>query len=168
MENPEAAKALVVYDSVFGNTEKTARALARGIQRHCKVDCLNIKDAEVAKLPRYGLIAVGAPTQAFSAHKPMKDFLSKLEGGTSLQGTLGFAFETKIDSRLSGSAAKYIEKKLEEFGLRIVRTRASAIVSGGTRNNVLREGEEARFEEIGDELGVALCKIRVAKTPEKG
>ena len=52
---------------MFGNTEKIARALTRGIQRHCEVDCLNINNADTSNLAQYDLIAVGAPTQAFSA-----------------------------------------------------------------------------------------------------
>ncbi len=153
----------MLYSSVFGNTEKVARALARGMQRHCGVDCANINDFDLAKIPQYGLIAVGAPTQAFSAYKPMKDFLSKMEGMKDLGGLLGFAFDTKIDSRLSGSAAKYIEKRLEELNIKMVRPRASAIVSGGTKDNVLVAGEEARFEEIGDEVGAVVAKLAVAK-----
>ena len=89
----------------------------------------------------------------------MKDFLSRLEGRTNLGGKFGFAFDTKLDSRLSGSAAKYIEKKLEELNLKTVKPRSSAIVSGGTKDNVLREGEEGRFEEIGDEIGAVLAKL---------
>jgi flavorubredoxin len=152
---PAGERALVLYGSVFGNTEKVALALARGIRRHTEVDCISIKDADAAGLSRYRLIAVGAPTQAFSAYKPMKDFLSKVDAST-VRGKLGFAFDTKIDSRLSGSASKYIEKRLQEFGVRILRPRESAIVSGGTKDNVLREGEETRFEALGDEVGKAL------------
>ncbi len=157
-------RALVLYDTLFGNTEKVARALARGIQRHREVDCLNIKDVDLDKIPQYGLLAIGAPTQAFSASKPMKDFLSRLEGMTSLGGIQGFAFDTKLDSRFSGSAAKYVEKRLEELRVKLVMPRASAIVSGGTKDSVLREGEEARFEGIGDEIGAALDKLAIAKT----
>ncbi len=160
----QGTKALVLYATVFGNTEKVARALARGIQSHCEVRCLNVKDAELDWLSHYSLIAVGAPTQAFSAYKPMKDFLSKLEGMTSLRGVPGFAFDTKIDSPLSGSATKHIEKRHEDLGLRTVMPRASAIVSGGTKENTLREGEESRFERIGEE-GASLARLQVAKTP---
>lgn len=165
MEEPrQGEKALVLYASMFGNTEKIAKALAKGIEFHCQVDCVNINDADPAGFSQYGLIAVGAPTQAFSAYKPMKDFLEKLSVMTGLGGKLGFAFDTRIDSRLSGSAAKYIEKRLDELGLKMVKPRASAIVSGGTKDNVLRQGEDARFEGIGEEIGAVLARLPVAKS----
>lgn len=164
MSRPEGAKAVVLYDTVFGNTEKVARALARGIERHVPVDCINILEADTGALASYDLIAIGAPTQAFTAHKPMKDFLSGLRGVKNLSGVRGFAFDTKFDSLLSGSASKYIEARLEELGLKIVRPRASAIVSGGTKDNVLKAGEEARFETIGDEIGELLGKLPTPKT----
>ena len=159
-------EAVVLYCSVFGNTEKIAKALSRGIQRYCRVDCLNIKDADPKRFAEYGLIAIGAPTQAHSAYKPMKEFLSNLEGTKNLTGVLGFAFDTKFDMPLSGSAAKYIEKRLEELGFKVVTSRASAIVSGGMKDNVLKDGEEARFEKIGDEIGSALAKLTEIKASE--
>jgi len=165
-ETQPSPKALVLYDSVFGNTEKIAKALSRGIQRHCGVDCLNIKEANPKKFAEYGLIAIGAPTQAHSAYKPMKDFLSGLEGTENLAGVPGFAFDTKFDMPLSGSAAKYIEKRLEEFGFKIFAPRASAIVSGGMKDNVLRDGEEVRFEKIGDEIGSGLAKLTEIRASE--
>jgi hypothetical protein len=41
-----------------------------------------------------------------------------------------FAFDTKLDWRISGSASKFIEKKLEKPGLRVLARRESAIVRG--------------------------------------
>jgi len=102
-ETQPSPKALVLYDSVFGNTEKIARALSRGIQRHCIVDCLNIRDADPKKFAEYGLIAIGAPTQAHSAYKPMKDFLSGLEGMKDLAGVPGFALTPSLTCPFPGA-----------------------------------------------------------------
>ncbi|MCL4436551.1 MAG: flavodoxin domain-containing protein [Thaumarchaeota archaeon] len=165
MSNPALTpnRTIVLYDTLFGNTERIAKAIARGIQRHSEVDCLNIKNADPDTLSQYSLVAVGAPTQAFSASKPMKEFLAKLEG-KNLAGRYGFAFDTKLDSRLSGSAAKYIEGKLHDIGLEIIRPRASAIVKGGTNDAVLRAGEEEVFESLGDEIGATLKKKQPQST----
>ncbi len=154
-------KALVIYDTVFGNTQKIGDALARGMRRYCDVDFLSIDETDLAKISQYGLVAIGAPTQAFTAHKPMKEFLSRLEKSKELGGKFGFAFDTRIDSRLSGSAAKYIQERLERLKVKMVRPRESAIVSGGTKDNVLRPGEEARFERIGAEIGAILSKPKM-------
>jgi hypothetical protein len=93
-----------------------------------------------------------------TASKPMKEFLDRLTT-VDLHGKAGFAFDTKLESRFSGSAAKFIEKKLGALGLDIIKVRASAIVVGrkekGSRpgDAVLKEGMEALFREAGRDLG---------------
>jgi hypothetical protein len=46
-------------------------------------------------------------------------FLGKLKS-IDICGKYGFAFDTKFDSRMSGSAAKFIEKELRNLGLQIL------------------------------------------------
>jgi hypothetical protein len=75
-----------------------------------------------------------------------------------------FAFDTKLDSRFSGSAAKHIEKELINQGFRMMAPRESAIVSsikerGAIVGARLKEGEEKRFEEIGRLVGTATVQI---------
>lgn len=66
----------------------------------------------------------------------------------------------RLPSRFSGSAAKYIESKLERMGLRPAGPRSSEIGRGsGFR---LDDGEEKRFEQIGLELGTNLPKSNLA------
>jgi hypothetical protein len=91
----------------------------------------------------------------------MKDFLGELKS-IDLAGKYGFAFDTKLDWRFSGSAAKYIEKELNNLGLQIIAPRESAIVftmkeKGAITGARLKEGEEMRFEQIGLRVGSALA-----------
>jgi menaquinone-dependent protoporphyrinogen IX oxidase len=103
---------VIVHGGVFGNTEKVARALAKGHKdAGVRADCAHVGPVEVGDLASYDPIAVGAPTHAFSVTKAAKDLLSKMKEG-GLAGTLSFAFDTKLDSRLTGSAAGYIESRL--------------------------------------------------------
>jgi flavorubredoxin len=166
-ETKSQGKAIVIYDTLFGNTEKVAEALAKGIKNHgVEVKCINIKDASIDDLEQYNLVAVGAPTHYLKTSKPMKDFLSQLEGASrNFAGKYGFAFDTRYDSFMAGSAAKYIEKKLDKIGLEMIRPRTSAIVRGTKEkgkgcDTTLREGEETVFEAVGNEIGTIL----VAKT----
>ena len=63
---------------------------------------------------------------------------------------------------MSGSAAKFIEKELKKLGLQIISPPESAIVfdmkekEGSAR---LKQGEEARFERIGLNLGTIQAPI---------
>jgi flavodoxin len=158
-------RACVVYDSRFGNTERIAKALEAGLREAgVETTCAVSRDVKPDSLMQYDLVCIGAPTEAFSAFKPTKEFLGRLEGA-SLSGKRAFAFDTRVDWRLSGSAAKYIEKELEGLGLQIAAPRESAFVStvreGGTITGAkLKKGEEKRFEEVGRKLGEAEVKGR--------
>ncbi len=155
-------RAFVIFDTRYGNTEKIAKSLEAGLKEaSVQAVCINIKDVAVDSLKQYDLICVGAPTEAFTASKPMKEFLGKLKS-IDLSGKYGFAFDTKLDWRLSGSAAKFIEKELKNLGFRIIVPRESAIVSvlkerGAITGARLKEGEEKRFEKIGTQVGTALA-----------
>jgi flavorubredoxin len=151
-------KAIVVYDSKFGNTEKIAKAFSEGMRRNgLSVDCTKIDAVNPTKLADYDLLAIGAPTQAFSISGPMKDFLKKLEK-VNLKGKDGFAFDTRLGNPLAGSAAKGIEKKLKEFQVTIVRPRASANIKTVGGKTGLEENAEKEFEQIGSEIAKNLLK----------
>lgn len=163
-------KAIVIFDTLFGNTQKIADDLAKGLKESgTEADLVNIHEVQTDKLLKYNLFVIGAPTQYLTASKPMKEFLEML-GGLDLAGKYGFAFDTKLGSPLSGSAAKYIEKKLSKAGIQIIRPRASAIVVGRKRtsdqveDSVLKEGMEDHFYAIGNELGAVLQKMAKAGT----
>ena len=154
-------RAVVVFDSRYGNTEKIARSLGAGIsEAGVETECVNSRDVKVEALKDLDLICIGAPTEAFSASKPIKAFIAKLDGA-SLAGKWGFAFDTKLSSRISGSAAKFIEKELKRLGLRVLATHESAMVSSPPARDrasvtKLKEGEEQRFQRVGRTLAGSL------------
>lgn len=159
-------KALILFDSLFGNTEKIAQSLAKGLQgAGVESECANIDLVRMDNLAAYDLLAMGAPTQYLSASKPMKEFLKRLEVA-NLKGKYGFAFDTKLDSPLSGSAAKFIEKKFNDLGLEIIKSRISAIVyvkkerkehgAKSGEDTVLKDGMQELFEKIGMEIGMLM------------
>ncbi|MGQ9506643.1 MAG: flavodoxin family protein [Candidatus Bathycorpusculaceae bacterium] len=147
-------RAIVIYDTKFGNTEKIARALARGLEKgRVKVECVKADEADVNRLIEYDFLAFGSPTHAFSISKPMKTFLEKLKG-VDFKGKKAFAFDTKYKSWLAGSAGKGIEKRLKGFGMNIVKPHTSAIVKGA--EGPLAEGMEEIFEKIGSEIAALI------------
>jgi len=155
-------RACVIFDTRYGNTERIARSFAAGLQQAgLQTVCANARDVAVDSLGQYDLICVGAPTEAFSASKPMKEFLGKLKS-IDLSRKYSFAFDTKLDWRFSGSAAKFIEKALNDLGLQVIAPRESAIVftlkqRGSITGARLKEGEEERFENVGMQVGKALA-----------
>ena len=171
MQDPRGneIKAIVIFDTRYGNTEKIAKSFETGLKEAgMQTVCVNAKDVIVDSLKQYDLICVGAPTEGFSASKPMKEFLGKLKS-INLSGKYGFAFDTKLNWRFSGSAAKFIEKELNDLSLRIIAPRESAIVftlkeRGAITGAKLKEGEKKRFEQIGLQVETALA-ARVGASP---
>jgi flavodoxin len=155
-------RACIIFDTRYGNTEKIAKSFETGLKEAgIQSLCVNVRDMVIDSLKEYDLICVGGPTEGFTASKPTKEFLGKLKS-VDLSGKCGFAFDTKLDWRFSGSAAKFIEKELSDLGLRIVAPRESALVSAlkeaGTITGArLNEGEEKRFEQVGLQVGTALA-----------
>lgn len=165
-------KACVIFDTRYGNTEKIARALVAGLEEAgIQTACVNVKDFAVGSLSQYDLICVGGPTQYRTASEAMQGFLRSLRS-VDLVGKAAFAFDTKRDLPLAGSAAKYIEEVLAKQGMKIVSRRASATMVSPQperrkeefedkdewkewrhRSERLQEGEEKRFEQIGVQIG---------------
>lgn len=155
-------KAIVAYDSGFGNTEKIAKALAAGLQDGgIDADTARVDGIEAGELAGCDLIAVGGPTHIIGASKPMKEFLERLKT-VDLRELKGFSFDTRNESRMNSrrwlmfenSAARVIESALRKEKMDIVRPRRSAIVEG--REGPLHEGMEEAFRRIGVEIAESL------------
>jgi flavorubredoxin len=150
------AKALIVYYSMFGNTEKLAKALATGLESGgVEVDVAKVDAVKFDELGGVDLLCVGSPVQAWNISKPVKEFLERLKSVQGLSGKKAFAFDTKMSrSMLAGSAGGKIERKLKDSGFTISKPSESAIVKG--REGPLEESAEGTFKQIGLELAKML------------
>ena len=144
-------KALVVYYSKFGNTEKIAKALAAGLQNGgIDTDTAKVGEVKYDELDKIDLLCVGTPVHAWNISKPAREFLERLKDLEGLSGKKAFAFDTKFKSRLAGSAGGKVEKKLKGHGFDIAKSAVSAIVLGN--EGPLEEGAEGTFKQIGEKL----------------
>jgi len=143
-------KAIVVYDTKFGNTERIAKVLADGMkERGVKVDCVQVEKVEIDRLTEYDLLAIGGPTHTRNISKPIKGFLEKLES-VDVRGMKAFAFDIRVKRLFAGSAGKRIEKALKRLGMSIIRPYSSALVK--EREGPLEEEMEKMFKHISAEL----------------
>ena len=92
-------KALVVYDSVFGNTEKIAQAMGQALG----VEALKVSDVTAEKLAGVRLLVVGSPTRAFKATPATMAWIKALPAN-ALSGVKVAAFDTRISPEDTGSA----------------------------------------------------------------
>jgi flavodoxin I len=113
-------KALVIYDSLYGNTEQIARAIGGAIAEDVKV--VKVGEANTFELGAYDLLFIGSPTQGGRHTKAMKEFLDRIPDGT-LKNKNVAAFDTRMKSmfvKLFGWAASRIADDLIGKGAKLV------------------------------------------------
>lgn len=165
-------RALVVYESMFGNTRHVAEAVARGLGS--AVRTVPVTQAHEENLSDYDLVVVGGPTHAHgmsreSTRHGAAEQTEKPDSGLTLEpdaesegvrewldslpsgGGRAAAFDTRIDlaAVLTGRAGKGIAKKLRKHGFELVADPESFLVD---KQSALEPGEEERAEQWGRSL----------------
>lgn len=102
-------KALVVYDSVYGNTEKIARAIASALGGPGDVQISRASNVSPEQLKGVELTVVGSPTQGFRATKSVSDFIESIPQDV-LKGIKVAAFDTRIAGKEAGAGVRFIAK----------------------------------------------------------
>jgi hypothetical protein len=166
-------KFVVVYESMYGNTETIAKAIAAGLRESGEVKLGTVDNLSPEEVQDATLFIAGGPTHAHSmarrnAHEAIAGQRSYRRygpvqpGQESLRGwierlTVGparaAAFDTRFDKPLwiTGSAAKKIAARLERKGYPVVEARSFFVEATG---GPLAEGERHRAVEWGRELGI--------------
>ncbi len=172
-------RALVVYESMYGNTHRVAEAIGEGIGPFGETTVVPVDQAAPELLDGVDLLVVGGPTHVHgmsrpSSRKSAPDAVTKAESELTLDpdwagdgvrewleslgdggGTRAAAFDTRIDVSpvLSGRASKGIAKKLHHHGYSLVADPESFLV---TKESHLEPGEEERARRWAEELVSAL------------
>lgn len=146
-------KALIVYDSLHGNTEQITRAVGDVIGGEVKI--VRAGEVDISALESVELLIVGSPTQGARQSPDTQKFLDKIPAG-SLKNVAVAAFDTRISARSGtfgtrviaglaggfGYAAKRISKGLVEKGGREAVPPEGFIVQSVT--GPLKDGESER------------------------
>jgi len=163
-------KAVVVYESLWGNTAAIARAIAEGLGPEARA--LSTAEASGAAIADAHLVVAGAPVVGFTlptdkireavganpgrapappnlSHPSMRSWLEALPEGHGRSA----AFETRIRGPW-GSATPRIVRGLERAGYPPVVKPRSFIVTGAY--GPLRDGELERARLWGAELAKAM------------
>ncbi len=129
------AKALVVYESMWGNTEQVARAIAAGLATSLEVEVVEVGAAPDEPGPDVDLIVAGGPTHAFSMSRPttredaitrgadhgrrgrgLREWLVALPSGPHAQPVATFDTRVAMMRHLPGSAARSAAKEVHRHG----------------------------------------------------
>jgi flavorubredoxin len=145
-------KALIVYDTVSGDTEKLARAIALGIEK-CSAEVLHVSNADPERLSGLSLLIVGSPTLSYKPTPAIVRFLDSIPE-SAITDIAVAAFDTRIaaeDTRkkfmrflsdTGGYAANPIAEKLRKKGGILVLPPEGFFVEAN--EGQLKDGEAAR------------------------
>ena len=154
-------KVLVVYDSVspMKLTAKVAETVVGVLEnkKEIRVDSFHVKDVDETIVKNYDCLVAGAPTMYFKASSGITKFLKSLPS-KEFSGKLAAAFDTQLQGRFYGNAAKGIEKKLKKLGFEIVSPPLVAYVEGKTNQMHLKEGELEKAKVWAQTIAEALSK----------
>jgi flavodoxin len=159
-------KALVIYDSQFGNTKKIAQAIAEGLSSEGEVEARHIRDVQADELRGLGVLILGSPTQRFRPTERTKEFIKAIERDV-LSNTKVAAFDTRLTEeeiektgilaffvRIFGYAAKPIGDRLVKKGGILILPPEGFCVDG--IEGPLLEGELDRARSWGEEINHAV------------
>lgn len=161
-------RALVVYESMFGNTHAVAENIADGVRTVADTVVVSVQDATAEMISTTDLLVVGGPTHAHGMSRPTsrkgaadiaaKDDDLELEPealGDGLRewfdtlrddagsGRRAAAFDTRVHATtlLTGQASKGIRRRLRKHGFEVVIDVESFFVD---TSNHLEPGEADR------------------------
>ncbi|MEW9531769.1 flavodoxin family protein [Microbispora sp. NPDC049125] len=165
-------RALVVYESMFGNTRTIAEEVAAGLKAHMPVEVVEVGAATADLADDVGLLVVGGPTHAFgmSRASTRKSAADQADGVLVSRGdgvrewldalrvsapVVAAAFDTRVRvAFMSGSAARRMHKILRRRHLRMACPPESFYVTG--TKGPLEDGERVRARDWASALAEAV------------
>jgi hypothetical protein len=173
-------KAVVVYESMYGNTHAIAEAIAEGLRAGVDdVSVVTTHDADASTGQDADLVVVGGPTHVHGLSRPstrkaaveaaekpdsglevepdaigpgVREWLDGLSPAAGRAAT----FDTRIDApaALTGRASKGIARRLRSKGYTLIADPHSFLV---TKESHLEPHEEDTAREWGAQLGTSLA-----------
>jgi len=138
-------RVMVVYDSMYGNTQKIAEAIAGAVGPDAKAVKADLADP--TQMGPVDLLVVGSPTQGGRPTKPVQEFLDRLPEAT-VKGMKFASFDTRYSGRfvkVFGFAADRIAGALSAKGGQPASPPQAFLVGG--KKGPLKEGELQRAAE---------------------
>lgn len=156
-------KALVVYESAWGNTREVAEAISSGLSDRMDTHVIAVDTAPPLRDVQVDLLVVGAPTHAFGLSREATREDAHQRGGDLIPSgvrewlesdpvsLLVATFDTHVrHPNLPGHASRKTAKKLEKLGCEVLIEPESFYVRG--YEGPLLDGEVDRARSWGEEL----------------
>jgi flavodoxin len=135
---------LVVYDSLYGNTERIAQAIAGTLRAFGQAQAVRVDPAHPVSFQGVDLLIVGSPTQGFRPTPAMQSFLGNVSS-QRLRGMAVACFDTRFRRPLwKSSAAPRMVRQLHSMGVGPIVPPESFFVKAMKKEGPLLAGEVER------------------------
>jgi len=122
---------LILYDSVFTNTEQIAQAMKNSIQKAHNVHTVRPSEFSLDMFKDLDVLVVGSPTRAFRPTPAITNLLKKLPYDALAQGIHTVAFDTRVS--LEEVNSKFLNVMVSFFGYAAEPIDKILIKRGGTK-----------------------------------
>ena len=145
-------KALIVYESKYGNTRLVAEKIAEGMSQvsEIEIELVELKDVNLNQVDEFDTILIGSPNHVGSPTRGIRKFIDKL-GKSKTENKKVAVFDTYIGKDFE-KAVKKMEKQIgaKVPGLILVAPGLSIRVDG--MKGPVTDGELPKCEEFGIRL----------------
>lgn len=141
-------KAVVVYESVWGNTREIAEAVASGLARHAEVTVVDVADAPSALPDDVNLVVAGGPTHA----ERLRVWLERLPFPATATTAAVFGTRLGISRPVPSSAGRKLAGLLAGHGYEVISEPHSFFVHG--HRGPLEPGERGRAALWGERVAL--------------
>jgi flavodoxin len=148
-------KTLVIYDTMYGNTEIIADAIADAITGDTKV--IKASEAKPSDMNDIDLLIIGSPTQGGRQTKPVQGFLDEISGNIKKDVKIA-VFDTRVPAKwvkVFGYAAGKLEDFFKKEGVELIIPTEAFMVESA--KGPLKEGELERAKAWGKKICEAIA-----------
>jgi len=145
-------KALIVYDTKYGNTKKVAELIGEGLKsiEENEVIIEKAEEIDLNKEEIYDLILIGSPNHYGTYTKPIKNFISNLPE-SSLKGNSYAVFDTFMYKNYQ-RVVKGMEKHIKEVMPNMTKKSPSLSIRVASNKGPIKDDELPRCKEFGIKL----------------
>ena len=153
------AKAMIIYDSKYGNTRLVAETIAEAMGEGSEVEVTvrEIKTVDLTQIADSDGILIGSPNHIGKATRRTRKFIDRL-GEADLKGKLVAVFDTYVGGDFE-KAVKKMEKQIAENApdLKLVTPGLSVRVTG--MKGPVAEEELPRCREFGSKVANEIANL---------
>jgi len=147
------ARAIIIYESKYGNTKLVADAIAEGIRQVSGVEpaVRELGEVDPGGLAEFDAVIIGSPNHIGNATRSIRKFIDEL-GKINLEGKLTAVFDTYMGKDFE-KAVKKMEKQISEKAPSLLLAAPGLSIRVDGMKGPITEGELPKCQDFGVRIG---------------